>query len=233
MLSILRKLKMETIRLKIRNGIYLPATCKLRQRGLKVTDFTIISNNCWGGTVYESYGLRKESPTIGMFIMPSDYVRFCKNLDYYLTQDLVFIDPEDSKWAETLKDKSNWGTYLIARLDDIELHMLHYHNEAIARSKWTSRVQRVHHDHLIFKFNDQNGATEQDLADFDELQIPNKVIFTAHEHPDLRCAYKIHCPRKAQFIAASYEPFGHNRSFNVTRFINKCFSSHKAEEACN
>lgn len=233
MLSILRKFKKETIRLKIRNRLYLPATCKLRRRGLKVTEFTIISNNCWGGTIYESYGLRKESPTIGMFIMPSDYIRFCKNLDYYLAQDLVFINPKDSKWVETLKDKSNWGTYLIARLDDVELHMLHYHDETIARLKWISRVKRVHHDHLIFKFNDQNGATERDLADFDSLQLPNKVIFTASTHQNLRCAHKIHCPKKAQFIAASYEPFGYNSSFNVTHFINNCFSSNKTEETCN
>lgn len=39
-------------------------------------EFTIISNNCWGGTVYESYGLPKQSPTVGMFVMPRDFETF-------------------------------------------------------------------------------------------------------------------------------------------------------------
>ena len=35
-----------------------------RKKKLKSTDFTIISNNCWGGMIYESYNLPKESPTV-------------------------------------------------------------------------------------------------------------------------------------------------------------------------
>ena len=33
-----------------------------RKKHLKSTDFTILSNNCWGGMIYESYNLPKESP---------------------------------------------------------------------------------------------------------------------------------------------------------------------------
>lgn len=71
-----KKLNRETVRLKVRNDFWLPRTCKARARGLEVDGFTIISNNCWGGTIYESYGMRKDTPTVGMFIMPSDFVRF-------------------------------------------------------------------------------------------------------------------------------------------------------------
>ena len=139
----LKKLKRETVRLKIRNGFWLPWTCKRRARGLKVDDFTIISNNCWGGTIYESYGMRKNTPTVGMFIMPSDYVRFCGDLDRYLAEPLEFISTEESKWKGVLGDKDNWGTYLIGRVGDVELHMLHHHDEETARRKWESRVGRV------------------------------------------------------------------------------------------
>lgn len=31
----------------------------IRRHSLNRTDFTIISNNCWGGVVYEYYGLKK------------------------------------------------------------------------------------------------------------------------------------------------------------------------------
>ena len=47
-----------------------------RKKQLKYTDFTIISNNCWGGMIYESYNSPKESPTVGMFFMAKDYIEF-------------------------------------------------------------------------------------------------------------------------------------------------------------
>ena len=91
----LSSLNEETFRLKFRNLIYLPLTKTQRRKKLREDNFTIISNNCWGGTVYESYGIKKMSPTVGMFIMPEDYLKFVANLEHYLAQPLEFIDPED------------------------------------------------------------------------------------------------------------------------------------------
>lgn len=225
MLDNLKKIRKETFRLKFRNLIWLPRTREWRRKKLDVDAFTIISNNCWGGTIYESYGMRKDSPTIGMFIMPADFVKFCAHLDCYLALPLEFIEPSQSKWESTLRSKDNWGTYLIGRLGDIELHMLHYHDEAIAERKWNSRVGRIHRDRIIYKFNDQNGATEDDLLAFDALPLANKLVFSAQAHPTVRCAHKIHCPMGCGFIPASYEPFGRNLSFDVNQFINDCFAS--------
>ena len=186
-------------------------------------EFTIISNNCWGGTIYESYGMRKSTPTVGMFIMPADFVRFSADLTHYLDEPLEFISPDESKWKGLLKGKANWGSYLIGCVGDVELHMLHYHDEAIARRKWESRLRRVNRDRLIFKLNDQNGATEEDLLAFDALPLEHKIVFAAREHPNVSCCRKIRCPRGSEFIQASWEPFGANRSFNVTEYLNGCF----------
>ena len=38
------------------------AWANVRNKKLKNKDFTIISNNCWGGMIYEVYGLQKTSP---------------------------------------------------------------------------------------------------------------------------------------------------------------------------
>lgn len=190
-----------------------------------MNDFTIISNNCWGGMVYESHGLRKMSPTIGMFIMPEDFVRFCADLPCYLAEPLVFLDPEQSKWADILRAKDDWGTYLIGCIGDVELHMLHYQDEDTARRKWESRIKRVNYDRIIYKFNDQNGATEEDLLAFDALPLEHKIIFSAREHPNVLSCVKMQCPKNHEYIRASYEPFGHNRTFDVTHYINKAFKT--------
>ena len=219
----LSSLNEETFRLKFRNLIYLPLTKNMRRKTLKNDNFTIISNNCWGGTVYESYGIRKMSPTVGMFIMPEDYLKFVANLDYYLKRPLEFIDPDDSKWKETLQGKSNWKTYLIARLDDIELQMLHHHDEAVARRKWEDRIKRVNRDRLIFKFNDQNGATKEQIRRFMKLPLEHKLCFVAT--PDYKVngnVVFVKQPRKYSGggIKASREPFGKSRYIDLTAFIN-------------
>lgn len=223
MLKMLRKLKRETIRLKFRNEIWLPVTWKWRRMGLKIDDFTVISNNCWGGMVYESYGLKKMSPTVGMFIMPKDFVHFCADLPGHLAESLKFIAPQESKWASALGGKDNWGTYLIGCVGDVELHMLHYHEEEVARRKWESRVGRVNYDRILYKLNDQNGAGEEDMMAFDALPLNHKVVFSAQEHPNVSCCVKLRCPKSHEYVRASYEPFGHNQAFDVTRYINDAF----------
>ena len=91
--------KIEGIRLKI-NKFFRLTFAEKRKKKLKNQNFTIISNNCWGGMIYESYNLRKNSPTVGLFIMPKDYIKFIKNLKKYLIIKLTF------KFSFTLKSAS-------------------------------------------------------------------------------------------------------------------------------
>ena len=212
----------EAMRLAFRNKIFIPLTVKRRGKKLHCKDFTIISNNCWGGTVYESYGMQKLSPTVGMFIMPDDYLKFISRLDYYLDQPLVFIDPDLSKWKRELEGRKNWKTYLIGKLDDIELHMLHYHDENSAKSKWEARIKRVNNNRLLFKFNDQNGAQLEHIIRFVELPLKNKLCFVANE--DLAVADNVIYIKQPEGIAngvkASREPFGESKHINLTEYIN-------------
>lgn len=213
----------ETLRLKFRNNIYIPLTKKIRKKELRYTDFTIISNNCWAGTVYESYGIKKMSPTVGMFIMPEDYIKFVRNFDFYIMQQLDFIEPDESKWKEQLQSKDNWNTYLIGRLGDVELHMLHYHHKDIARQKWESRIKRVNRDRLIFKFNDQNGATKEQIVEFMELNVNKKLCFVSDENYKV-CEDVIFIRQPKKYsgtgIKASREPFGKSKYVNLTSYIN-------------
>lgn len=213
----------ETLRLKFRNIIYLPLTKNIRRKKLLHTDFTIISNNCWAGTIYESYGLKKMSPTTGMFIMPEDYLKFVVDLEYYLAQPLEFINPDDSKWKEKLENKSNWKTYLIGRLDDIELQMLHYHDEGIAREKWERRKKRINSNKLIFKFNDQNGATLEQISHFMELKLDNKLCFVASKKFKVNeDVIYVKQPKKyTDGIKASREPYGKSKYLDLTEYLNK------------
>ena len=220
----------EGIRLKLRNKVCIPLTCKMRGKRLKNKEFTIISNNCWGGTVYEAHNLQKQSPTIGLFFIADDYIRFLKHLSEYLESPLSFISPSESKWKDMkeVSGDSRFGSYPIATLsiecegntESIEVFFLHYHSEEEARDKWKRRCKRINWDRLLVKFDDQNGCTEEHIREFNQLPFKNKICFTVKNYPEYECTVKINVPSSHEFIRASYEPFGRRKEINVTDILN-------------
>lgn len=77
--------------------------------------FTIISNNCWGGIVYQHYNLPYDSPTVGLYFYADEYIKFVSNLHYYLSQEITFISYEQSKYKDDIVRKKQtskpiWAT---------------------------------------------------------------------------------------------------------------------------
>lgn len=212
----------EGLRLKILK-IKRKAFASQRKKAIKDTNFTIISNNCWGGMLYESYNLPKESPTVGLFIMASDYVKFVSNLKYYLGKPLVFLKPEYSKWKNQLSADKRWGTYPIGKIEDIEIFFLHYKSEKEAIDKWYRRIRRINWNRLLIKFDDQNGCTEQDLENFLNLPYKHKLFFTCRDWPKYKGNKSVITIKQPSFfntIMASYEPFGQNKYIDLNKLIN-------------
>ena len=203
----------------------------MRKKKLKGTDFTIISNNCWGGMIYESYNLPKESPTIGCFFFADDYICFLKHLKEFLTAPLEFIRTEESKWKEhvELTSDERFGHYPVGRIvhggETVEIFFLHYHSENEAKDKWERRCKRVNWKHILVKFNDQNGATQQNLDDF--LRLPyNKLFFSCKNWNNMnQDCYVIRQPSCYLTITASHEPFGNSHYINITEKINSLYEN--------
>ena len=100
----------------------------------KKKDFTIISNNCWAGKVYQYYKLPYFSPTVGLYFYADDYIRFIKNLKYYISLDLQFISVDESKYCKDLYGRKQ-NHVPLAKLDDIEIVFLHYKTNEEAEEK--------------------------------------------------------------------------------------------------
>lgn len=96
-----------------------------RKKKLKSIDFTIISNNCWGGMIYESYNLPKESPTVGMFFMAKDYIEFLSDLKGYVNGKLTFIKPEESRWKDMpqISGDKRFGLYPVGVLSNGKIRL--------------------------------------------------------------------------------------------------------------
>ena len=148
----------------------------MRRKKINNTDFTIISNNCWAGDVYRYFGLPYQTPTAGLYFWSEDYMRFIRNLPYYLQCELKFIPLSESRYKDELIEKGETNVP-IGRLDDIEVVFLHYPTEEEAREKWVRRAKRVNFDNIILKHGLQNLCTEDHLKEFSELNFGKKIAF--------------------------------------------------------
>lgn len=152
---------------------------------LKNKTFSIISNNCWGGRVYQRYGMQYTSPTVGLTFYADEYIKFVSNLKYYLSLDLKFIPKTESRYYEFYQEKEKY--YPIGLLGDVEIVFLHYKSEQEAYEKWNRRKARINWDNVIVKFNDQNRATEEHIRQFDALPYKNKICFVANPVDGTNC----------------------------------------------
>jgi uncharacterized protein (DUF1919 family) len=148
---------------------------------LKNKTFTIISSNCWGSTVYEDVGIQYLTPTVGLFFYAPCYIKFLKNLEFFLSLDLQFIEKSKYEEANILRAKK-W--YPLGILDGVEIHFLHYKTEADAKKKWIRRINRINFDNLFISFTDRDRCSVENIYEFDTLPFKNKVCFTAKEYKE-------------------------------------------------
>lgn len=210
----------EGLRLYIRKQI-IKYTCNSRRKKLKNKNFTIISNNCWGGMVYESFNLPKQSPTVGLFFMADEYIKFLQSFPDILNEGIEFIDPMESKYVDFLKQDSRFGQYPIGKLGGIEIEFLHYHSKEEVLEKWKRRCERINLDHLIVKMNDQNLCNVEHIKEFSELPFKNKIFFSAKPY-EIPGTIFIESAKSQEFVFASQEPVLFKRYFDVMDTINNC-----------
>lgn len=164
---------------------------------LRNTNFIIISNNCFGGQVYKSFGLPYNTPFVGMFLYGPCYLKLLQNFEKYLTKDLVFIQ------ESVYKDREK--TYPVAKLGDIELHFSHYTTEKEASEKWYRRRNRILNnfdlDNFYFVISDRERVDKGIIKEFHNLPFKNKLSFGAKTIQGL-------CPLKH---VAVFEAFKRNQ----------------------
>lgn len=148
---------------------------------LKNNEFTIISNNCWGGEIYKYLKRPFNTPFVGLYLEPNSYIKLLNNFDDYLSKNLEF---------KTATINTNHKSYYpIGKLDDVEIHFLHYTSEEEARNKWNRRTERLlqftNKNNYIVKFCDMYNAKEQHFIDFKNVLFKNKISFSISDYSHL------------------------------------------------
>lgn len=209
------------VKFKLTEKIDQKLISRLRAKKLKNKDFTIISNNCFAGWVYRRYNLSYLTPTVGLFIMPKDYIKFLNNLKYYIECELKFINPNKSKYKDYISSiDERFGKYPIGILEDIEIHFLHYKDENEAKEKWNRRKQRINWDNIIVKFSEQNNCEKDDIKNFFMTPYKNKICFVAKSKSKINEAIQV-----KEFEQNGYtidDTWLATKYINFTKFLNDC-----------
>lgn len=158
------------------------------KKRIKSRDFTIISNNCWAGKVYQYFDMPYLSPTVGLYFFAEDYLKFISDLHYYFSLELNFISADKSKYRDILIQRKHTNVP-IAHLGDIEIIFLHYHSEEEVQEKWERRKKRVNYDNIFIKFSKMNLCTEDDIEKFSVLPFQNKFVLNTCKKTKYSCEY--------------------------------------------
>lgn len=150
------------------------------KKSIKNKNFSVISNNCWAGKVYQYLDMPYLSPTAGLYFFAPDYIKFVSDLRRYLSTPLRFIEPEESKYYEEIK-KRNQTEKPIGIIDDVEIVFLHYKSKEEAEEKWNRRKERVNFDNIIIKFSRMNLCTDKEITSFCNIPFENKFVFNTHK----------------------------------------------------
>lgn len=184
------------LRFSVRDLLYN----RKRRNRLSNKEFSLITSDCVGGCIAKDLKTRMNSPTRNFYFNADDYIKFCQNLDYYLTLE---PKPYDGNYEGV------GAEYLMASLGDLKMFLVHYTSVEECRKEWIRRRARVNKQNMFFMMNDRNYCTERELKAFDELPYKNKVCFTHRKYP--------------QYAATFYIPGSDNDKYikGVTRYIHQ------------
>ncbi len=191
------------------------------RRRVANTEFTIISANCWGGSIYQDLSLPYRTPFVGLIVHAPDYLELLRNLKIYLKSDLSFITNSRYPEANNRRNGKHRSYPLGVLGGKVKLHFIHYKDEAEAARKWHSRLERINLDNLFIEFDDRYLCEEKHLQEFDRLNFPHKVVFTAKSHKTIKSAVWI---REYNHLPSVKNLYTHRtmykRHFDVADWLN-------------
>ena len=193
----------------------------IRRIGLKGNNFTIVSNNCFAGFVYQKFDIPYNTPFVGLFILGSDYIELLKNFNILIKEKLVFIKGDESKYKDYLIKTNRFNKYPIGKLgNDVEIHFLHYKSETEAQEKWNRRLKRMNFNNILFKFSDNDMSNLKLIKEFDNLPFKNKICFTSKDISNIKSQIYLRKYKNEQAVRNEWAAIS---TMKMKRIINKLY----------
>ena len=181
---------------------------KIKNRRLTNHDFSLITNNCIGGVILHDLNLRFNSPTINLYFLDSDFIKFISHLNDYLSASLV---------ENVCSDKDYPVGTLLCEHGDIDLFFVHYNSFDEAKQKWIDRSKRINKNNL-FIIMEAPYITLENFDTFGDIGYKNKLIITGDHVPN-----RPYCINLRDFYNNAYhlgKVMENKSSFSLTRYID-------------
>ena len=137
---------------------------------IKADNLTIISNDCWGGNMYNLLGMRFNSPFINCIVEINEYLTMLEDLKYYINSELKM-----ERDGDIYKCQAPIG-YLGEGDRKIHIRFNHHIKFEQAKKDWDRRKARVNFNNIFVKININDGDSTK-MEKFKSLQLANKVAF--------------------------------------------------------
>lgn len=136
---------------------------------------TIISNDCSAGYIYNVMDMFMLSPTINTGIEPCDFIKLCKNLKFYMEQDM---NSESLRYTRTFRFSTSPMDNLTGKIGDISVVFAHLKPDDKPVERWNIMRQRINWESVIYVMKEQNssGSVPRDtIREF--LELKGKKLF--------------------------------------------------------
>lgn len=138
---------------------------------LKSRNVTIISDNCWGGYVYKTLGLRCMSPTRNVSFTNENYIKLLNDFEGYMQ-----VKPTFKRWEVN----SNSGEkFPVLKCKDIEIRCNHEKDIEKAVYEWEKRKKRINYNDLFIEMHTEDRIWAKKFLELD--QYKNKICFVPWE----------------------------------------------------
>lgn len=124
------------------------------------------------GFIYQRYGLKYLSPTIGTNIEPSHFIKFCQNYKYYISLELEESLDYNQDWFSSIGGGEI--NFPVGKLGDILIYFQHYKNFQEAKHNWDKRKARINHENLYMILYDTNPNIKN-FKEFEKINFKNKL----------------------------------------------------------
>jgi uncharacterized protein (DUF1919 family) len=137
-------------------------------------NFSIISDDCWGGQLYSELGIPYLTPFVGLYIYVPEYLRLLKNIRQHLDYRLEFIETDKR--------------FPVARLGDVRIFFMHYDTKDEAAEKWYRRRERICWDRLLVKVDLSKWLHDtQTIESWNHLEFACSLALSSSAIPARNC----------------------------------------------
>ena len=85
---------------------------------------------------------------------------------------------------------------------------------------WNRRTKRINWDRIIYKFNDQNLCTENELEEFEKFKTKNKIFFTAKKHKNIH-SIQLEQFKNNEYVLSDTKESDYRKYFDICRYLNE------------